>query len=98
MSVIDGDSAAVTYHDVGGVELSDLVHNEVFHDELDKKALEHLDVLFPTFLEALRETILQPLISNGKYVDILVEVLSCPITMMSIHLLNELVIILRVVI
>lgn len=71
--VVDVYPSAVADHDEGGVELSDLIQQEVLYDEPDEVTLVVLDILLT--LEHLRELLAQHRHAQRKHVDVLVEVL-----------------------
>lgn len=72
MVVIDVYPTAVADHDEGGVELSDLIQQEVLYDEPDEVTLVVLDVLLA--LEHLWELLAKHGHAQWKHVDVLVEV------------------------
>lgn len=66
--------SAVADHDEGGVELSDLIQQEVLYYEPDEVTLVVLDVLLA--LKHLWEFLAEHRHAERKHVDVLVEVLT----------------------
>lgn len=86
MMVFDVDSATVAHHYESGVELPDLVQEEIFYNESNEIALMVLYILLT--LEHIREFLTEDVHANREDVYVLIEVLSCLLVLVLVKFLS----------